>query len=239
MSGDLDLAQVLYGSAPAAAPAPAPAAASLSDAGSAAYTLYCQVPAPAPAPAAPAPAPSPAPAPAPAAPEPPAQPDAPEDAPAALARITAADVHAAIPADIVAARQADTGRRLFGDQERDALAESFALEGTSGMHPEAVAAVRVELANMTLDAGATRADVEVLRDALAAAPLTDEQRIASRDACISAFNDAYGDQAYKTLEITRAWLQQDPRRHAIFAQVGDNPQAALLAARLALAARRR
>lgn|GEM_PF-2443685 len=163
-------------------------------------------------------------------------------APDPLAKISVGDVLAAIPSAIAEARKADTSRRLFGDQERDALAESFTLEDVAGMQPETRAAVRTELANMAADAGASRADVDVLRSALADAqanPMTSEQRIASRDAAISAFNEAYGDQAYKTLEITRAWIQQDPRRHAIFAQVGDSPAAALLASRLALAAQRR
>lgn len=158
-----------------------------------------------------------------------------------LAQVTADAIRAAIPEEISAARKADTARSLFGDRERDALAESFALEEVEGIQPETLAAVKTELANMAIDAGATRADVDVLRVALAEshAPMTDEQRTASRDACVSAYNETYGEQAYKTLEITLAWIQQDPRRHALFAQVGDDPQAALLAARLALAAQRR
>lgn len=249
---DLDLAQALYGSAPVApAASPAPPA-SAPDAKSGAYTLYCQ-----PVTADPAPSPAPAPAAPPPAPEPQADPTGIDDAdqnarPAAdnvrgaeveaLARLTPDAVRAAIPAAIVEARAADTARHLFGDQERDALASSLALDDVPGMQPETVAAVRKELANMALDAGATHADLDVLSAALAeaqAGPLTNEQRIASRDQCITAYNEAYGQEATRTLQITRAWLASDPRRAAIFeAAGGDNPKVAMLAARLALAAQR-
>lgn len=252
-----DIAQTLYG-APTATPAPTPAPAITL---TAADVLYSN-PSPAPAPSSPpAPVPVPVtvaqPAPAPAAqPVQPVQSDAEKIDSAtiegvhtaetavieALGKLTPDDIRNAIPDAIVEARQADASRRLYADKERDALAESIPMDGMQGVPPETVAAIRTELANMVLDAGATHAEVNVFSRALAdakASPLTEETRIAARDQCIAAYNEAFGQEAYRTLTITRAWIQQDPRRHAIFAQVGDNPQIALLAARLALAAQRR
>ncbi len=162
----------------------------------------------------------------------------------AINALTPDAVRAAIPESIAQARAADSSRRLYSDQERDAIAASIPLDDMQGqsMTGETAAAIRTELANMAMDAGATRADVDVLRSALADAhttPLTDETRMAARNECVAAFNSTFGQEAFKTLEITRAWIQRDPRRNAMFAQVGDNPQVALLAARLALAAQRR
>lgn len=236
-----DAADILYG-APAQPPTPPSVPAK-----SAAETLYCQTPESAtpPAPAPTPPAPAPVPVTPPAADASTAKPGVgPADAaavlPDALANFTPADITKAIPVETLEARKADTGRTLYGDLARDAIAESFAFEDVPGMQPETLAAVKTELANMAIDAGANQADVDVLRTAIAEAnanPLTDVQRIASRDACIEAFNSTYGENATRTLEITRTWIQQDPRRHAFFAQVGDDPRAALLAARLALASK--
>lgn len=156
--------------------------------------------------------------------------------------LTPDDVRKTIPPEIAEARKADTGRTLYADQERDTIAESIVMDGMENMQPETVAAWRTEYANMAIDAGATQADVSVLHSALVAArssPLTDEARAAARAECVTAFNRTYGQEAYKTLEITRAWIQQDLRRNVLFSQVGDDPQIALLAARLALAAQRR
>lgn len=258
-----DLAQTLYGTPTATSASPAPAsspAAPTAPHATAADVLYSrpapvQVMPPAPATAsAPAPAPAtstlqqaPAPAPAAAPAAQPVQSDADDAHPvdtAAIEALTPDAVRAAIPESIAQARAADSSRRLYGDQERDAIAASIPLDDMQGqgMTGDTAAAIRTELANMAMDAGATRADVDVLRSALADAhttPLTDEGRMAARNACVAAFNSTFGQEAFKTLEITRTWIQQDPRRNAMFAQVGDNPQVALLAARLALAAQRR
>lgn len=253
-----DLAQTLYGTPTATSALPAPASSPAAPHATAADVLYSKpapvqvtppaaatASAPAPAPATPTPTVQPAPAAAPVAQ--PVQADA-DDAhavdAAVIKALTPDAVRAAIPENIAQARVADSSRRLYGDQERDAIAASIPLDDMQGqgMTGETAAAIRTELANMALDAGATRADVDVLRSALADArttPLTDETRMAARNECVAAFNSAFGQEAFKTLEITRAWIQQDPRRNAMFAQVGDNPQVALLAARLALAAQRR
>jgi hypothetical protein len=238
-----DFAQKLFGTppAPSAAPAPTPAAPAAAD------VLYSSQ--------APAPAPVPARVPAPVAPEPAApsvqsraedvntQP-ATNDARAIVdaPTITLDDLAKSIPDAIAEARKADTGRTLYGDQERDAIAETIPMDGMEGATPETIAAARTELANMAIDAGASADDVAALRAALVDArinPLTDEQRMESRGRCVAAFNEAFGMDAARTLDITRKWLNGDARRAATFGQVGDNPVVALMAARLALAAQRR
>ncbi len=238
MSGDL--AQALYGSPAAVASPSLPVTAPAPE-----NVLYPEVTSPKPVQvtpptASPVPATSPAlaPTPSPSALAVSEIPSAPSPTPA----ITPDDIRKAIPEAIANTRKADVERTLFADAERDALAESIPMRDTEGLAPETVAAARLELANIAIDCGASQSDVAMISNALIAAranPMTNEQRAAARNGCITAFNETYGQEAYKTAEITRRWIQQDPRLNSIFSNVGDNKEVALIAARLALAAQRR
>jgi hypothetical protein len=265
---DIDVAATLYPSPPApaaatppAAPAPAPSFARTPLVDPAAR-LYGE-PTVATAPAAPAPNPAARPAPAPATSAPaPASSGKPAavDKPATEAPADGERAEASTPADPLTPERAKEIAKTFvdlapedvkADRARrgrdfyDAVPDGIAREVAAGewadMPADAAKALQSELAEMTLDAGATAEDLAVVREALAearATPMTDEARIASRDRCIDAFNDAFGKDAAKVLATTRTWVAADPRRAALIAKVGDNPTVALRMARLAMAAQR-
>ena len=138
-------------------------------------------------------------------------------------------------------RAADKGRALFAD--RSQFADIIAPETIAPGAPVEVAhAMAAEVVDMALDAGCTADDLSVIQTALQdlrTTPLTDATRIESREACVQAFNEEFGEQAHSVWVQTRAWVAADPRRAAILAQVGDSPEVAVRAARMALAAQRR
>lgn len=134
--------------------------------------------------------------------------------------------------------RARRGRDLY-DAVPDSIQRSIPADEFNNL-PEPIAkAVVHEVREMAVDAGIDGDGLTVLRAALAesrATPMTDEQRLQSREACVQAFNDAFRGQAKAVWAQTRAWVAQDPRRAAILAQVGDNPRVALMAASLAMKA---
>ena len=258
-----DFAQALYGdTTPAATPQVqtpsmtaadrlyAPAAETV-QAAKPTPTPVAAKPAPTPAPVAAKPAPAPAqPAettatPAPAAAEPAADDTntstegAADDAPAV--EITVDAIKAAIPKEVLKAREADGARKLFGNAaELAEVLPDSAFEG-DGISSEVAAVLGGEVRAMAGDMGLDIVDVDQFRGALAEvreSPPTDEQRVANREQIVAALNEAYGEQAYRAWLDARAYVAVDPRRAALLAPIGDSPEVVLRVVELARQARR-
>jgi hypothetical protein len=172
-------------------------------------------------------------------PEPPKAEDKPADpveleSPEVIAQKAIDGIRDAIP-DAIKEDRARRGRDFF-DAVPEALQREIDPAEFADLPPPMAKAVAREFQEMALDAGATADDVGAIRAALADVtikPPTDEQRVASREACIVAFNEAFGMEAAKVLATTRAWVAADPRRARILESVGDVPAVAVRIAQLA------
>lgn len=190
--------------------------------------------------ASPAPAAAPIPSPAPQVATAPAQ--ALQSPPAAsepASAYTAEALAAAIPAEVKAARDADTTRRLYSNMSD--LAKVLGPEHFPTLPPDAAKALAGELHQVARDLGASATDIAMLRGELQRAsqrPATPESRAADRDATIAAVNARYGADAASLVKQASAFVARDPRLSKLLARAGDSPQLTLRIIELARAARR-
>jgi len=162
------------------------------------------------------------------------QPD-PSDPPTPAALAATEQVKAAIPKNIHQLRESSE-RKLFSPQTqfKDVIRDGAFAE-VPGMAPEFAQAAVVELREMASDMQLLPDDVRMIGTALAHAdtPLTDEQRVVNQDSCINAFNNEFGQGAKQAWLDARKFVAADPRRNAMVAKIGDNPQIAVRIAKLA------
>ena len=214
-------ASILYGSPPAApAAAPAPAQEPIAAIPPAPEPIAATPPAPAPA-AAPAPAPGHAPAPV-------------ADVPA----LTADAIIASVPADIAKLR-AEPSRRMYGTDA--ALVDALPDDVFEGADPEVQAAIASEVRAIAGDVGLNAADLTSIREAVQverATPMTEDQRVESREQIVNALNAKFGKGAHQAWLDVRKYVALDPRRAALLQEVGDHPATVLRLVDLAQAAKR-
>lgn len=146
-------------------------------------------------------------------------------------------IEKAIP-DTVKEQRADPARMLFNDAQtifKEAIpADAFNVEG---LDTDMQTALVEEVREMAADIGLEAQDIPDIAAALANPPTTEAEIISSRESAVELLNREYGPKAAAALNLARAFMRADPRRAAMLAPAGDNPQVVLKICRLAQQAR--
>ena len=124
-----------------------------------------------------------------------------------------------------------------------ALAEAFPddLLVPDGAEPDVQAALASEVRAIAADVGLNATDFTAIREAVQterATPMTDDQRIESREQIVDALNAKFGQGAHQAWLDVRKYVALDPRRAALLQEVGDHPATVLRLVDLAQAAKR-